>query len=731
MVSALSPRNRPRARRAPRGRWTGSAAFAPFAFALALASSSPAGAQEAPGFLSFGVAPTGQVPLGGSASLFEPGAGFRLEGRYALPGSGLFFLSGALDYRYGPTKVEDPSSLSFISLGAGGGLDFAFAEAMGLRVGARAGAYADLYAMGGAAYFAANPFVEAGVDLYLVLGSSSIVELGSSYRNDLGLWNGVGLSLGASVALPSGGTTLRAARALSAARSGVAVIEESADKVLLGNLVLEPVFPVLFKHYFSHPVGMARVINRGKAPMEDLRVKLVNRQYMGASTESAPVTLAPGGTVAVELSALFTDAVLQVTEGTRVAVEIEISYTVEGRRHLATKVQELQIHGRNALTWDPDSKAAAFVTAKDPVILAFAKDAVGLSRDYGNPALDRKIGAAMAVWHLLKERGMRYTVDPLSSYAARGERGAEPDFLQFPRETLRFGGGDCDDLTLLDCALLEAVGVETAMITVPGHIFMAFSTGMTREQAGSWFSRPADLVYAEDGGAWIPVEVTELSGGFLKAWELGARQWRDASASGSASFIPVHEAWMDYEPVGLPGDETLFAMPGLAKAGAAFKAELSRFVDREMADGVKKIGAEIAAAPQDPKPLNKLGVFYAKWGLYAQAEERLLAAVRIREYAPALVNLGNISLLSKDAAQAIDFFDRARNADAKNAVAALGLARASYELERWDAAASLYAEAAKLDPRLEADWSWLGRAVAETTKAADSGARDAATLWAE
>ena len=33
------------------------------------------------------------------------------------------------------------------------------------------------------------------------------------------------------------------------------------------------------------------------------------------------------------------------------------------------------MNNRNAMTWDDDRKAAAFVTAKDPALLGFAKSA--------------------------------------------------------------------------------------------------------------------------------------------------------------------------------------------------------------------------------------------------------------------------------------------------------------------------------------------------------------------
>lgn len=61
-------------------------------------------------------------------------------------------------------------------------------------------------------------------------------------------------------------------------------------------------------------------------------------------------------------------------------------------------------------------------------------------------------------------------VDPQSSYVTAIQARDAVDCLKFPRQTLEYRGGDCDDLSILYCALLESVGIETAFIATPGHI---------------------------------------------------------------------------------------------------------------------------------------------------------------------------------------------------------------------------------------------------------------------
>ena len=138
-------------------------------------------------------------------------------------------------------------------------------------------------------------------------------------------------------------------------------------------------------------------------------------------------------------------------------------------------------------------------------------------------------------------------MDPSTPYIEYSKNKQAVDYLQFPNQTMGFKAGDCDDLSILYCALLESVGViRTAFITVPEHIFMAFSLDISRGIREELLA-PEDLIIKE-GTAWIPLEVTERKGGFLAAWQLGARQWREQSAKGQAGFFSLADAWKATSP---------------------------------------------------------------------------------------------------------------------------------------------------------------------------------------
>jgi len=381
------------------------------------------------------------------------------------------------------------------------------------------------------------------------------------------------------------------------------------------------------------------------------------------------------------------------------------------------------------MTWSDDRRPAAFVTAKDPAVLTLSKGVTGYIRQKGPEAMNAKLLTAMGIYSALDLFGVSYVTDPEITFAERIQNKSLTDFLQFPRQTLEYKAGDCDDLSILYSALLESVGVETAFITVPGHIFIAFNTDLKAEAASRSFSNLSELI-ARDGAVWIPVEVTERRGGFMKAWVEGAREWREAVSGGTAGFIPVRQAWREYEPVQLPGGREL-TLPGRDAVVSAFLQEVVRFVDREITPRVSRLQEEIRKNGDTPLNRNKLGVLYAQYGKLDQAEAEFLKALAKQEYLPALVNLGNIQSKKGVWSEAKKYYDRAGELDPKNPKVLLAQARAYYAAEQYDMAQATYRELAAADKAMAEQFAYLGGAQESGTRAGDMETERQQVLWVE
>jgi hypothetical protein len=270
-----------------------------------------------------------------------------------------------------------------------------------------------------------------------------------------------------------------------------------------------------------------------------------------------------------------------------------------------------------AMTWDDDRKAASFVTAKDPVVLRFAKSIAGETRNSGSNAINTNFQIGMGLFQALSLYGINYVVDPKSPYEDFSKNKFSLDYLQFPSQTLTYKAGDCDDLSILYSALLKSVGIEAAFVTIPGHIFTALSLDMDPEEAKRTFLNPGNLIFT-DNNTWIPVEITMIVDGFLKAWEKGAAEWR--SAEGQRGFFPIDDAWKVYKPVGSPvGDVVDAVPPDSARLSASYNRELEAFIKREIDEQVTSIKSEISRSNNNQRLVNRLGVLYARFGLYEEA----------------------------------------------------------------------------------------------------------------
>ena len=152
--------------------------------------------------------------------------------------------------------------------------------------------------------------------------------------------------------------------------------------------------------------------------------------------------------------------------------------------------------------------------------------------------------------------------------------------MNYPYQTLFYRGGDCDDLSILFCSLLETLGIESAFVTVPGHIFIAFDTGANEGQQ-------VNGAIEYDGRLWLPVEITVPRGGFLNAVEVGSREWVNAAGvnraagadqSGIRALYPMHESWGSYRSVSVPeAGNRLPEMPDEDEIVRAFEKEMGKW----------------------------------------------------------------------------------------------------------------------------------------------------------
>lgn len=566
----------------------------------------------------------------------------------------------------------------------------------------------------------ASPGIALDLCAELVAGPTMAVAVGCLASYDFGMflaakpYAGLTLSVGKKAALSSPGEV----QFLSA--------DPSALEVSIGG-----VFPVYYKYYDDHALGKVILSNAGRKAWTDISLSFGVGKVMEGSRSLGPLPpLAPGEKRSLDLTALFNESILGSTEATKLAGELVLTYKVGEKNYRLAKAVALRVYDRNAMSWDDDKSAAAFVTAKDPLILGFAKGITGEVNANRNALLPDRIQLASAIHQALCIYGINYVTDPTSLFSGTKAK-TEIDFLQFPRQTIEYRGGDCDDLSILYSALFEAAGVETAFITVPGHIFMAISLGMSPADARSRVSRYRDLIFQGDK-TWLPIEITLRKGGFLTAWATGAQEWRESSGKGEAGFFPVHEAWQTYEPVALPGSSSV-AVPSFSLAMAGMRSDMNDYVASEISARVAKFQEEIKKAQGQPKTrlTNALGCLYAQYGVLDKATPLFQSILDREDYLPALMNLASIRKVQGRVDEAVALYDRAYKKNPKSAPLLLALARIQYESENNGAAKRYYRELRDVDPGLADRYAFLELKGEEGARAAEASGLKSAITWVE
>jgi tetratricopeptide (TPR) repeat protein len=659
-------------------------------------------------------APQVVLPLLGSDfsgnELFSTAWGGSLGASLAMPDpSPLAFCLGLAYARCGLLSVgeiEVPGSLDELVLSGGLQLRTRLAPRLDLHGNLDAGLGYGFLSSGVSAPYAVVG-LGGGLGYSLAEDWNLSLDLGGVYK--FGLYGGASLGLGLGYRLPE--------PTAPAAQPRLRLLDFT-------KLSLDPVFPVLRSYYDEGALGSLCIRNTGRQAALDVHVSVYIRQYMDAPKECAVIArIDPGKSVELPLHALFNDVILSVTEATKVAAEVSVAYRGGELARTATVI----VYDRNALTWTDDRIASAFVSSKDPWVLDLSGNILAAAKGAWNAELPKNLETGIAFHEGLRTYGMSYVLSPNRPFAVGAADKGAVDSLKFPRQSLGYRSGDCADLSVLYASFFEAAGIETAFVTVPGHIFMAFDLGISEEEARARSMDTGDLII-RDGRVWVPVETTMRDSGFLEVWKKAAAEWRASSSAGTAAFYPVHDAWSVYAPVGLPADGSTVSLPSKDALLKGFRAELAKAVDAEL--GARLAAAKLAAgkAGDAAKAANDLGILYGKYGRYAEAQRQFELASDLG-LAAATINLGNVALLKGDYAGALAAYQKAAKASPSNARILVNLARAAAGLGKTDLVNSTLASLRSLDPTLADQYAGLSAESQGAQGARAASMDDDGLLW--
>ncbi len=673
--------------------------------------------------LSIKLGPTLSFPLFDDGEYYNYGPGGEISIRYKTPFLNWFTVGLTGGYTYSPVNSapdKDDNSLSSLYGGASVGAAYEPARNIVLEADVTGGYWYGFLnsSVPGQTTDGSDPYLSVGLRISYVLVPWLAVGIEGRYRNFLGNFQDATLGLNFSYLVQT-----RSTESLLPGRPAPLKTLELADVTLFD------VFPVFFKYYDDHPIGKAVLRNTGKETVQDIKINLLVKQYMDNPKLCIQLKkLDPGQQAEVSLFGLFTDKVLGISEGTKVSAMISVEASASGKSYGNEYVETIRLYDRNAMTWDDNRRAAAFVSAKDPAVLRFSKFVSGVARESGVRALDKNLLAAICMHEALALYGLNYVVDPNSSYQDFSKKKSAVDYLQFPSQTLSFKAGDCDDLSILNAALLESVGIETAFITIPGHIYLAFALDASPEEARKSFTAVDDLIFFQNK-AWVPLEITSIKEGFLAAWQKGAREWREYDGNGEAKMYPMRSSWNVYEPVGYPTKDFDMVLPQQDALRSAFQKQLDAYIERMLGPQERDILSQIEKSQNDARLVNRLGLLYAQFGLYDKAVAQFETVLKAQEYWPALVNMGNIAYLRNDMKSALSYFGRASKKRPNESAVLLGQALASYALGDFARSNSLFEKLKSISPAVADKYAYLAQQGGNAARASET--ENGRVMWGE
>ena len=374
------------------------------------------------------------------------------------------------------------------------------------------------------------------------------------------------------------------------ARLGLEVyFQPKVSPLRIGEIALDPLFSSFYKNYARKPLGTVELVNDG-ADSAWVTLGFFLPDWMRRSQQD--LVLAPQTTTVLPLYATLDPSLLKLTEVVENAAEVTLAFAAGDETISIQKSAGLLIYGRGTLTWDKVGRAAAFITPTAPSVATFARSLRKTFADQiealGLPG--QHLLQALVFFEGLKAYGVRYVTDPNNPYARVRADQAVVDHIQYPAQLLDSKAGDCDDLTVLYASLLESVGISTALVNAPGHIFLLFDSGVNRRQA---YQLPvaAQRYVVRGERLWIPVEVTQVDQSFLQAWQTGLELLsRDTSLGLNGRIVDTATAWTEY-PATNPPFEGQIQMPQLhsferavTDQATALKGLIDAYIDETYLD---------------------------------------------------------------------------------------------------------------------------------------------------
>ncbi|MEM7208339.1 MAG: tetratricopeptide repeat protein [Pseudomonadota bacterium] len=480
----------------------------------------------------------------------------------------------------------------------------------------------------------------------------------------------------------------------------------NAPRVLLSDLRFEQIFSATYKQYAEKPLGYVKVENLSGTDYGGLKLSMEVKGYMDFPWNGELDLLEANSVQEVPLYASFNNKILEIDEDTGVQVELSLNYVRDGQQDSVSINQPMTIYGKNAILWGESKMVGSFVTPKDTALHEFIRPAINASK-IPNQLVNKQLLTAMTLFEVLSAHGIKYIEDPTSPYSmVEADR---VDYVQFARETLSLKSGDCDDLSVLFSASLENLGIETALLEIPGHMLFMLNTGLSADQRDQ-ITSDDELLAIYKGSIWIPIEATMIATSFAEAWTVGAQKYRENIANRTLNIVEMRNAWESFQPVTLSPQKNTLALPDQKILSYSISQENSFLLEKAVARLTKPYDVILDSEPRNTRAKMQIAIYFAKYGLDEKAQETFDQLLILDPSNSAVHNnTGNIHFRNGEYDRALTSYARAEELDGNDPNIKINQSMAFYRMGDLDNARKKFDQALAQDAALSERYASLSK----------------------
>ena len=280
--------------------------------------------------------------------------------------------------------------------------------------------------------------------------------------------------------------------------------------------IKDQIFPTMEEKYLDTPVAIAKVVNLKDKPVS-VKPALLIRSLNSELVYSPEITIPAKDTSEVKFFTTIHPSHAIVKR--EIAVADFYLYTSSSEPDDMIQ-KPILINDINS--WDGVVANLSYFVKRDyDFSSAYSKSIFERHKEsIDSAAIELKVFKKIKILFNEFAKNMVYVSDPRS----------DVDHVQFPNETIKLKGGDCDDFSVCFSSLLESVGIETAFVDYKNpdgvsHVNLLINTELKPGQSSLITNNDKKFFVRKSlngiDQVWIPLETTSLNN-FDTAWSVAS-----------------------------------------------------------------------------------------------------------------------------------------------------------------------------------------------------------------